>query len=476
MAIIFDSVKPLSVRVPTVVSQQKDLQLWDIDNLYPQRCEEAISRSYTLKSLLDSVADFLAGEGFEDQAIGNLIVNDAGLNGETLNKVLRKVTKGTYSKYNSIALHIGYDMNFRISSINYVPIDFIRFPTPEEDGSFDFVWYCTNWEADRHKEVSKQPTVTAYRTFNCDPSVIEGQIAEAGGIEFYRGQILLMTPDYFQYPKATFDPIIDHAQTQAEIGMFKLGYTQNGFMATMAILYRGEFESADEKKEFQALVKRKTGARNANTNIGLQDKTGTLKISDMFQSIQPQNLDKLFELTETSAINSILENEGWPKILLGIQAQGTLFNQESLVDAYTYANAKTRNRRSDISELFSLLLKHWSTPIETSAKIKEKQYVYAQAAPTPGVRVDATGNALPAQEQGQETSLTDKIPDSPRLNQTLTNLTGRQSQGVDRILRKVQSGKYTQGIARLMLKLSVGLSDSDIDEMFADLINDEQTQ
>lgn len=467
--VIYDSTKPLLIRVPTIVSRSKDVQLFDQDNLYPQRCEEAVKRSYTLKSVVDSVADFLAGDGFEDPVLAKLVVNDSGLEGETLNKVLRKVAK-VYSRWETIALHIGYDMNYRISSITQIPFEYVRFPIGDENGRFDYYWYCTNWELAPNKELKNRPDVVAYRKFNPDPAVVEEQICEAEGIENYRGQILFLTPDDFQYPTATFDPVLDHAQVQNELGMFKLGYTQNGMMATLAILYRGEFESEDEKKEFKALVKRKTGAKNANTNIGIQDKTGQLKISDMFQQLQPANLDKIFELTESSAVKAILENEGWPKILVGVQAEGTLFNQESMVDAYTYANAKTRNRRMTISETFATILKHWAKPIITEAKIKEKVYGSVAPAAAPATVIDPkTGAQSPAADLNTPaTSLKDESPDSPRINSILTNLTGRQSQNLDRIIKKYQKGTYSDGMARLMLKLSVGLTDEEITTIFED--------
>lgn len=466
--VIYDSTKPLLIRVPTIISRSKDIQLFDQDNLYPQRCEEAVKRSYTLKSVLDSVADFLAGDGFEDPTIGKLIVNDSGLEGETLNKILRKVCK-VYSRWETIALHIGYDMNYRMSSITQIPFENVRFPIGDESGRFDYYWYSTNWEAAPNKERKNKPEILAYHAFNPDPLVVEEQINEAEGIENYRGQILFLTPDDFQYPTATFDPVIDHAQVQNELGMFKLGYTQNGMMATLAVLYRGEFESEEERREFKALVKRKTGAKNANTNIGIQDKTGQLKISDMFQQLQPANLDKLFELTESSAVKAILENEGWPKILVGVQAEGTLFNQESMVDAYTYANAKTRNRRANISETFSTLLKYWTKPIISDAKIKEKVYGSVTSASPVATTIDPkTGTQSAITDPNNPSSLKDDSPDSPRINQTLTNLTGRQSQSLDRIFKKYQKGAYSSTVARIMLKLSVGLTDEEIDEIFED--------
>lgn len=457
MQFSYEKPTPISIRVPTLVSKSKNLQLWDEDNCYPQRAEEAIKHSHTLRGTVNSVADFLAGDGFEDPAIGGLIVSDSGpLKKKTLNKVLRKVCE-PYSRFETLPLHIGYDTNFRISSIDNIKVKYVRFPVADDSGRFDYFWYSTNWEADTRKEKSARPIITPYHAFNPDPAVVAQQIAEDGGIEEYGGQLLFLTPEDYEYPLATFDAVMEAAQTQGELILGKLAYAQNGMMATMAIKFDGEFESQKEEDDWKALIKRKKGARNMNSNIGIQDKQGTKSIKDMFANLQPANLDRLFEYTETSSITAILENEGWPKILIGVQAEGTLFNQESMVDAYTYANAKTRNHRRNISEVFSLLLSYWATPITSPATIREKVYG-AAAAPATAPTAGAAGTGT--------TSLTDGAPDSPRINSILTNLTGGQRKAMDGILTRYKNGKYSWPIMRAMMRLSVGLTDADLAEMF----------
>lgn len=464
MAVTFELQKPLSVRVPKTIDVAKHIQPWDTDNIYPQRCNEAIKHSYTLRSVVNSVADFLAGDGFIDPTLASLVINDTGvLKKQTLNKLLRKVTK-TYSRYESIALHIGFDMNYRISSMTWINSDYIRFPEPDSNGVFDYYLYCTNWELQPKKE-KHRPRVTPYHMFNPDPEQIAAEIEEAGGIENYDGQILFITPEDYEYPLATFDPVLEQAQTQGELSYFKLGYTSNGFMATTVFKYDGDFESDQEEKDWKALIKRKTGARNANSNIGVQDKTGTKKIDEMIKSLEPRNLDRIFEFTEKSSISAILENEGWPKILIGVQAEGTLFNQESMVDAYTYANAKTRNARANISEVFSLLLSYWCKPMETDAAIKEKIYG-TPAAATPATTTNPNNPGAPGVAAPAQTSLNDGVPDSPRINTILTNLNGQQRKALDGIITRYRNGKYDWAMMRTMMRLSVGLSDADLAEMF----------
>jgi hypothetical protein len=372
--VIYEKTKPYLKRVPQVADTYEGIQRYDVDNLYPQRADEIQRRSYTLKSVIERVADFLNGEGFQDQAIAKLIVNQEGRKGMTLNKVLQKVTLNCYAPYKSICLHIGYNLNYRISSITPVLPAYLRFGTKDKEGRVNDIKYSTNWERDGRKDGDYNHRIVPYDIYNPDPVVVKEQIKKAGGIEEYKGQMFYYTPEYCQYPLATFDPVIDHAQAQAELGMGKISNVQNSFLSTLAIVFPGEFESEAEKLAFQELIKNKAGARNMGSRIGLQDRTGLKKAGDIFQSLTPQNLDRLFEYTEKSIIDAIMENEAMPKELLGVRPESGMFNQDNMEQAYTYFNAITRNRRSDISEQIAGILENWETPIMTEAKIIPQSY------------------------------------------------------------------------------------------------------
>lgn len=362
--VIYEKTRPYLKRSPTVTDVFDGIRRWDLDNLYPQRALEIMRRSYTLKAVVERVADFLNGEGFEDVNVGNTVVNNSTMTGMTLNKVLKRVTQ-QYAAFTIIALHIGYDLNYRISSIIPVKPEYLRF------GLDGCIKYSTNWERDGRKETDRK--IVSYHPFS--PDTVKDEIEYCGGIQNYKGQILFLTPEELEYPLATFDPVIDHAQAQAELGIGKVSNVQNSFLSTMAIVFPGEFESDEEKMQFQELIKNKSGARNLGSRIGLQDRSGTKKASDIFQTLSPPNLDRLFEFTEKSIVDAIMENEAMPKEILGVRPDTGMFNKENMEQAYIYFNSITRNRRLEISECFSYLLKYWQTPIITDAKIAEQRYI-----------------------------------------------------------------------------------------------------
>lgn len=445
--VVYERPKPYIKRAPTIADTSAKILRFDSDNLYPQRAEETIRRSATLKSLMSRIADFVNGEGFLDPAIAGLIVNRKGLNGQSLNKVLGIVSH-PYVRYRCVPMHVGYNLLGSISCLTPLPFETIRFGLRDKaDGCIKALAYSANWEKDGRS--GNEQNIVFYPVFNPDPQVVLQQIEEAGGISKYKGQIIYHTPEDNQYPLATFDAVWDDAQVQNEVGLFKISNTQNSFLATLAILYPGEFGSTQEETDFKELIANKSGSRNAGTRIGLQDKTGQRKASDIFQTLTPENLDKLFEYTETSVKENIIESEAFPQILLGKSPSG-LFAQGDIEEAYTYVNAITRNRRNEISEFFSTILRYWQDPIITDAAIIEQRYVLQSAPGAGGIDI----------------------------NDNLKNMTGMQAINFERILRKYEQGKYTRAIATQMLQGGFGLSLDEINKLLDgidELIAEEQS-
>jgi len=390
--VTFKKPKLFVKRVPTILDPSDNVQRWDWDNQYPQRMDELASRSYTLNAVTKVVSDFLAGEGFEDTAFNNLVVNRDNIMDETMLDLLNKVCD-QYSNYWTPSLHFGFNMNGAMTSIRSVPVCYNRFGMPNpKTGLVEKIMYSTNWERAAMKETHDRE-VLEYDFFNPDPEVVKEQIRKAGGIKKYKGQILFATPTPFVYPKASFDPVCDHAQTQAELATFKISSVQNKFNATMAIMYPGQFESDEEKRNFQELISTKSGSEAAGSNIGIQDPSGTKKVNEIFLPITPVNTDRLFELTERSSTAAIMENEAVPKELIGVRPETGMFNQDNMEQSYIYFNSRTRKRRKNISRLFSFIAKHLETPYNTTAEIIELSYLTKEQ--------KAEAQAKPKKEDGK---------------------------------------------------------------------------
>ena len=433
--VVYEKTRPLLKRVPTITDTTEKILRFDSDNLYPQRMLGILRDSPTTKSVKLRIADFINGEGFLDEILGSIIVNRKGLKGQSLNKVL-KATSIPFTLWQTVPMHVGYNLLGQICELNPIPFERIRFALADRNtGKVTHYAYSPNWERDGKSAYDRN--IKFYPRFNPDPATVITQIEKAGGIQNYCGQILYLTPEEDEYPLATFDDVSNDAQVQSEIGQFKVGNTQNSFLATLAILYPGEFNSPQEEQDFKDLIANKSGSRNAGTRIGLQDKTGQRKASDIFQSLSPTNLDKLFEYTEGSVKENIMENESFPAILLGKSPNG-LFAQGDMEEAYTYVNAITRNRRAELSEVFAMLMSYWHEPVITDAAIKEQRYII--------------------ESEGSSGSGLD-------VNDNLKNMTGMQAINFARILRKYSQGVYKRDVATTLLRGGFGLSDDEINKL-----------
>jgi hypothetical protein len=57
---------------------------YDLDNAYPQRMLELVGQSPTATDCWEKRAKFIGGSGFEDENLGDIVINNKGL---TLNKI-----------------------------------------------------------------------------------------------------------------------------------------------------------------------------------------------------------------------------------------------------------------------------------------------------------------------------------------------------------------------------------------------------
>lgn len=434
--VIYEKPNPYIKRVPIINDVSDLFQRFDTDNLYPQRAEEILKRSVTLKGLYGRLTDFIAGRGFTDPVLGATIVNKKGLNGQTLNRVLTESAR-PFSRYRTVPMHVSYNANLQICALNPIPFYTIRLGLKDKLGNVCKYAYSTNWERDGRKANANREIVW-YNKFNPDPAQVQKEVLAAGGILNYKGQILYATPEPDHYPLAEFDVVFDDGQSQSELSLFRIHQIQNAFMSTTAIIYPGEFNSEQEKDDWNQLIAAKSGSRGSASIIGLQDKTGLKKASDIFQSLAPVSLDKQYELTESTIKDNIMQSESFPPILLGVDPSG-LFAQSQMEEAYQYVNTITRQRRAELAEIFGQILSHWMDPIVTApVDILTLQYVQDDST--------GTGNGI-------------------SVNDNMQNMSGKQAINFERILRKYSSGVYNRITATTMLQQGFALSDEEIEKL-----------
>ena len=180
-------------------------------------------------------------------------------------------------------------------------------------------------------------------------------------------------PEEDQYPKSTFDVVMDQAQTQQEIAIFDLAMEQNGFKAGHAMLYPSKFESKKEEQEFKDGINDFTG-RGAGGVLILENPDGNLKANEMIAPLQMQNTDSLHVNVDKRSKNDIREAFGMPAEIIGQLPESGMFNTQQMTEAYTYYNSLTRNGRNIISRQLKKLFSAWYAPVTEDFSIIPQSY------------------------------------------------------------------------------------------------------
>jgi hypothetical protein len=439
---------PYLERLPTQIDHTYGVQTYDLDNLYPQRADSVCSRSYTAKRAVERTADFIYGQGFQDPVISKLVVNS---DRQTLNKILSIICKDK-ALYTGFALHIKYDLNFKIAEITPLDFMFCRLGFPDDRGNVSEIKYHVNWEQNYRKTLNMVFDPETYPVFNPDPKIIQGQMLECGGWQNYPGQILYWTPKQGIYPKCSFDPVFDNAQAQSEIGIFELASLQNGFTASTIFKYPGKFEDEEKKLKFVEKMNDHKGAYGANSIMVVENPSG--EALDLIEKVQMDNTDKIHEFTSKNIKNAIRESMAVPAPIMAQMPENGMFNKEQINEAYIYFNDGTSKHRNEICEVLQDLFQFWKQPVAVSSwAITPLQY---------GGQNTSSSVSTPTQP-GQPAPGANGQPVAERkVDASLSKLSAAESMNLERILRKVKKGKITREEGIALLKMTYGFTDDEV--------------
>lgn len=370
-------------RMEVFRNSYEGIQSFDLDNAYPQRCLRIVRSSGTASNCVKILAKYIRGRGWSEESYNTLIVNR---NKETLNDILRKVSLD-FAYHNGIVLHFNYNGLGQIVEIWHIPFEYAR------KGLEDDIFYSSkiaisrNWEK---RNLTKNQKPDFIDIFNPDPEIVLKQIENTkGGISNYKGQILYLSNESNDYPLAPYDSVIEDILTDAQIKVFKMKSITTGFMASTLMTVIGAFERdedghSDVEEKIVKKLNNFQGAKNAG-NILLMAADTEEEIPDIKNLTLP-NSDKLFEYTEISGKNQIVENFNVPKVLVGIEADNALSSGDGqkLQQAKKYYDEITIDDRNIIEELFSKIMINWKQPIQSKFVI----------IPTTGLQVDAPKTPL----------------------------------------------------------------------------------
>lgn len=326
--------KPLDLRYLRALN----IKSYDADNLYPQNVRNIILGSKTGSGCLERYADYIEGRGIASESLAAFPVN---LNGETLADIHAQVARDV-APYDGFALHVNYDINANIVSIHSIPFENVRLLEPDEEGVVRKVALHPDWSGKTTRGGKPVPvkaeTIDIIDVFNPDPEVVLAQMQEAGGPQFYKGQVFYYSREgHLQYPFSPVHSVLPDMSTDEGISNVLLRNARNNFMPSGAFV-RLKGQRAPEFDENGDLISEPGDEGYAEDLLALQGDQNACKILDIiveskdempeFLNFQGNNYDKEFTQTAIEvkdAIYARFGQEGWLAIRNGkVGFSGTL--------------------------------------------------------------------------------------------------------------------------------------------------------
>jgi hypothetical protein len=442
-------IKFADVKLPMMVEiPGKGYVQFGEDNLYPNMLLEKLNKSSKHNGIVLGKVNYIIGNGisYKDESAKELVPNK----NETINDLLKKVSTDI-EIFGGVYLELHYNALGNVGAVYHIPYHKVR--TNKDNTQY----FIKDWT----QSTRTQPEIVA--AYN--PAVKEGK--QIICYKEYRPGL-----EVYSYPG--YIGALNWIEIDIELSKYHLSTIKNGMFSSKLINFNEGKPSPEEQQVVETKFKKKfTGSENAG-GIVLSFSDDPAKAPTVLD-LSNTDLDKHFDiLNKTTEQQIFVGHQVTSPILFGIKSEGQLGGRTEMRDSFeifktTYVNDKQRALEvlfTEISDLFGMQGEMVIAPIEpisfefSEATIKEfapKAWILEK------LGIDLTKYPEAAQPNVQP------IGAQPyaQVNENLKNLTGRQWQGVNRIIRNFEKGRINKEQAKLLLKSSLGLSDDEINVMLS---------
>jgi len=420
------------------------------DNLYPNQLLEKLNKSSKHNGIVLGKVNYIIGNGisYKDNSQQELVPNK----NETINDLLKKVSTDI-EIFGGVYLELHYNALGNVGAVYHVPYHKVR--TNKDNTQY----FIKDWT----QSTRVQPEIVA----SYNPAVKEGK-----QILFYKEY----RPGLETYSYPGYIGALNWIEVDIELSKYHLSTIKNGMFSSKLINFNEGKPSPEEQQVVETKFKKKfTGSENAG-GIVLSFSDDPAKAPTVLD-LSNTDLDKHFDiLNKTTEQQIFVGHQITSPVLFGIKTEGQLGGRTEMRDSFeifktTYVNDKQRSLETlftEISNLFGMQGEMVIAPIEpiafefSEATIKEfapKAWILEK------LGIDLT--KYPEAVQPPVPSDVQPARASAQVNENLKNLTGRQWQGVNRIIRNFEKGRINKEQAKLLLKSSLGLSDDEINVMLS---------
>lgn len=369
--------------------QTLGIQTYGEDNLYPQTFRNILAASSTGAECLDRFADFIEGNGFRDVPFSESVVNRKG---DTADDIHALVCRDV-AYYNGLALHVNYNIYGDIVELHHVPFENCRLAESDDNGYVGKIAIHPDWSGQKTRggkviKVAKE-NIDYIDVFNPDKRVVAAQIEAAGGIEYYKGQVLWVSLSGKDiYPTGKGDRVVTEMSTDEGLANVKYRNVRNNFLpAAMIFTKKGtnitfdqdgnEIDSRDDDDSFSDSLLQLQGDTNCGKLMEVTLETDEDKPEVV--SLNSQNYDKEFTVTDisvTERIYSAFGQEPWYCIRIGKVG----FSGDILEDAFEYYNSIVSKQQRLIERTFARVFRHFYEAVNASNDFSVEPLKYVRNA------------------------------------------------------------------------------------------------
>lgn len=428
----------------TQITTKEDVALgimrWGESNFYPQTLKNIVEQSPSAKPAVDRVAKFYKGGTFVGE---DTIVNSYGL---TLRNIVDKAAEDL-AFFDAFAIQSNFNLLGEPNDMNPMRIESLRFNQFDELSYASKIGYHRNFGQNDKVEmnVTEHATKSNIKFINVwNPKYAKDQFDSLeGGLSDYNGQVLYYSgAGPSSYPIPPLQSVINYVLSDVENSILIRKETSTGFVSSYILKSTLDYDDAN-LIAMENSIAQMQGARGVGKIMTISGLSEDEMKSTLLEEIGSGNNSAIIDsATKTFDLDKKVITGVYliPPVLSGIEVS-TGFSTESLKDAYNVFNAITKQGRNNIEREVNKILKAGDFGVD-SIKLTS-------------LTLDINGGEDETIE-GEESIVAD--------NTTLTNLSGRQLQGIQRIVRKYNKGELTEGQASQLLKQGFGFDDSAVDE------------
>lgn len=405
-------------------------------NNYPNYLIDLYGESPKHGAIIKGKVNYIYGKGFED------ITQKANTHGETWNQILKRSILDD-------ELHGGFYLQIIYNALGVIKDVFhLEFQKVRASKDLSTFYVKNDWSLSDYKEKARE-----YPAFNINNPT--------GAQILYVKQY---NPKSDVYPLPSYFQGLNYIESDIQVSRHILGNAKHNFVATKLINFNNGLPQEEEQADVEMDLKKKfTNHDGDRVVIAFNpSRENAVDIVDLGEtSLTKEDFTNVNNLIQTEIFSC---HQVTSPMLFGVKTEGQLGGRSEIRDAYqifqnTYVNERQQEHEATFSKLMNLAGipgEHLIVPVEPLS------FEFSEAIMSANMTREEIREKLGLKSEMPTDASGTPIAQPVQANATLTNLSGRQSQNVMRIVRQFANGKINKAQASLMLKNGFGFTDDDV--------------